>query len=162
MPRCGRRPRALDRDRRFTTTRLEEARRGDGQPRWATDASLAAIGGRLARMGEVECHMDGWTRTHDARPLAETLQQAGIDAAPVLDLGDLHEDPQLAHRRHFREVDHPVIGRHPAEMNAITFSDTPGDIRTPAPKLGSTPSTCCAVSSGCPPTSTPRSSRKAC
>lgn len=107
-----------------------------GSPAWATDASLAAIGGRLARIGEVECHMEGWTRTHDARPLAETLQQAGIDATPVLDLGDLHEDPQLAHRRHFREVDHPVIGRHPAEMNAITFSDTPGDIRTPAPKLG--------------------------
>ena len=54
----------------------------------------------------------------------------------MLDLGDLHDDPQLAHRRHFREVDHPVIGRHPAEMNAIAFSDTPGDIRTPAPKLG--------------------------
>jgi benzylsuccinate CoA-transferase BbsF subunit len=107
-----------------------------GSPAWAADASLGAVAGRLARIGEVECHMDGWTRTHDARPLAETLQQAGIDATPVLDLGDLHDDPQLAHRRHFRQVDHPVIGPHPAEMNAIAFSETPGDIRTPAPKLG--------------------------
>jgi crotonobetainyl-CoA:carnitine CoA-transferase CaiB-like acyl-CoA transferase len=54
----------------------------------------------------------------------------------VLDLGDLHDDPQLAHRRHFRLVDHPVLGRHPAEMNAIAFSETPADIRRPAPKLG--------------------------
>jgi benzylsuccinate CoA-transferase BbsF subunit len=107
-----------------------------GSPDWAADASLAGLAGRLARIGEVECHMEGWTRAHDARPLAETLQRAGIDATPVLDLGDLHDDPQLAHRRHFREVDHPVIGRHPAEMNAIAFSETPGDIRTPAPKLG--------------------------
>ncbi len=105
-------------------------------PAWATDASLAAAGGRLARIGEVECHIDGWTRTHDAGPLAERLQQAGIDAAPVRDLGDVHDDPQLAHRRHFREVDHPVLGRHPAEMNAIVFSETPADIRTAAPKLG--------------------------
>jgi benzylsuccinate CoA-transferase BbsF subunit len=105
-------------------------------PAWATDASLTATTGRLARVGEVECHVDGWTRGQDARALAERLQQAGIDAAPVLDLGDLHDDPQLAHRRHFRWVEHPVLGRHPAEMNAIAFSETPADIRTPAPKLG--------------------------
>jgi crotonobetainyl-CoA:carnitine CoA-transferase CaiB-like acyl-CoA transferase len=72
-------------------------------PAWATDASLGAVAGRLARIGEVECHMEGWTRAHDARPLAETLQNDGIDATPVLDLGDLHDDPQLAHRR--TEVD---------------------------------------------------------
>jgi benzylsuccinate CoA-transferase BbsF subunit len=107
-----------------------------GRPAWAIDASLATSAGRLARIGEVECHLDGWTRTHEARPLAETLQAASIDAAPVLDLGDLHDDPQLAHRRHFRTVEHPVLGTHPAEMNAITFSETPSDIRTPAPKLG--------------------------
>ena len=110
--------------------------RAMGAPAWATDRSLATTAGRLARVGEVECHLDGWTRTQDARPLAERLQAAGVDAAPVLDLGDLHDDPQLAHRRHFRWVDHPVLGRHPAEMNAIDFSDTPADIRTPAPKLG--------------------------
>lgn len=107
-----------------------------GRPAWATDAGLAATAGRLARIGEVECHLDGWTRTHEAHALAERLQAAGIDAAPVLDLGDLHDDPQLAHRRHFREVAHPVLGRHPAEMNGVVFSETPGDIRRPAPTLG--------------------------
>lgn len=107
-----------------------------GAPAWATDASLATNVGRLARVGEVECHIDGWTRTQDARALAERLQRTGLDAAPVLDLGDLHDDPQLVHRRHFRWVEHPVLGRHPAEMNAIDFSETPADIRLPAPKLG--------------------------
>ena len=29
-----------------------------------------------------------------------------------------------------------MLGRHPAEMNAIAFSETPADIRRPAPKLG--------------------------
>jgi len=107
-----------------------------GSPAWATDRSLATASGRLARVGEVECHVDGWTREHEAPALAERLQASGIDAAPVLDLGDLHDDRQLAHRRHFRWVEHPVLGRHPAEMNAIVFSETPGDIRRPAPKLG--------------------------
>jgi benzylsuccinate CoA-transferase BbsF subunit len=106
-----------------------------GSPAWA-DASLASVAGRLARIGEIECHVDGWTRGEDAHALAARLQAAGVDAAAVSDLGDLHDDPQLSHRRHFRYVDHPVLGRHPAEMNAIAFADTPADIRIPAPKLG--------------------------
>jgi benzylsuccinate CoA-transferase BbsF subunit len=106
-----------------------------GSPAWA-DASRAAVAGRLARIGEVECHVDGWTRGEDASALAARLQAAGVDAAVVSDLGDLHDDPQLSHRRHFRYVDHPVLGHHPAEMNAIAFADTPADIRRAAPKLG--------------------------
>lgn len=107
-----------------------------GSPAWATEASLAAAAGRLAHVGEVECKIDGWTRGEDAALLAARLQASGVDAAAVSDLGDLHDDPQLTHRRHFREVDHPVLGRHPAEMNAIAFADSPADIRTAAPKLG--------------------------
>jgi benzylsuccinate CoA-transferase BbsF subunit len=107
-----------------------------GAPEWATSIGLATAAGRLGRVGEIECHVEGWTRPQEARALAERLQAAGIDAAPVLDLGDVHDDPQLAHRRLFRWVDHPVLGRHPAEMCGIAYSETPGDIRMPAPKLG--------------------------
>jgi benzylsuccinate CoA-transferase BbsF subunit len=107
-----------------------------GNPTWATDRSLATTAGRLGRVGELECQVEGWTRPQDARPLAERLQAAGVEAAPVLDLGDVHDDPQLAHRRQFRAVEHPVLGRHPAEMCGIVYGDTPGEIRTPAPKLG--------------------------
>ena len=75
-------------------------------------------------------------RRSTPRTLAETLQRAGVDAAPVLDLADLHDDPQLAHRRHFRTVEHPVLGAHPAETHAIRFSDMEPALRRPAPKLG--------------------------
>src|SRR6185503_4449670 len=83
-------------------------------PAWATEASLASAAGRLARIGEVECHIDGWTRTHDAGPLAERLHWEGTDAAPVSDLGDVHDAPQLGHRPHSRAVDSLVLGRRPA------------------------------------------------
>jgi len=107
-----------------------------GRPAWALAPALATAAGRLEAVARIEAGVDEWTRHHDARPLAERLQAAGLDAAPVEDLGDLHEDPQLAHRRHFRAVRHPVLGEHPAETHAIRFSAMAPELRAPAPRLG--------------------------
>ena len=107
-----------------------------GRPTWALDGSLATAAGRLAQVDALEARLAEWTAPHSAAALAESLQRSGIDAAPVLDLGDLHADPQLAHRRHFRTVEHPVLGKHPAETHAIRFSDMEPELRRPAPRLG--------------------------
>src|SRR5439155_677566 len=50
--------------------------------------------------------------------------------------GDLHDDPQLAHREHFRPVEHAVLGRHPVETHAMRFSALQPRIDAPAPRLG--------------------------
>jgi benzylsuccinate CoA-transferase BbsF subunit len=107
-----------------------------GRPSWATDATLQTFAGRLARVGEIECKLDGWTREQTQDDAVATLVAAGIDAAPVEDLGDLHDDPQLTHRRHFRTVEHPVLGPHPAETHAIRFSAMEPALRIAAPRLG--------------------------
>ena len=74
--------------------------------------------------------------TANGLALAERLQAAGIAAGPVHDLGDLHDDPQLAHRAHFQPVEHAVLGRHPAETHAMRFSDMAPTVRRAAPRLG--------------------------
>jgi benzylsuccinate CoA-transferase BbsF subunit len=107
-----------------------------GRPAWATDATLQTFGGRLACVGEIECKLDGWTRERTQDDAVATLVAAGIDAAPVEDLGDLHDDPQLTHRHHFRTVEHPVLGPHPAETHAIRFSAMEPVLRNAAPRLG--------------------------
>jgi len=107
-----------------------------GRPSWATDATLQTFAGRQARVGEIECKLDGWTRERTQDDAVATLVAAGIDAAPVEDLGDLHDDPQLTHRRHFRTVEHPVLGLHPAETHAIRFSAMEPALRIAAPRLG--------------------------
>jgi crotonobetainyl-CoA:carnitine CoA-transferase CaiB-like acyl-CoA transferase len=66
----------------------------------------------------------------------ELLQRAGVESGVVETNEDLNRDPQLAARRHFRPLDHPVIGAHAVEANAIRFSETPEEIRSPAPRLG--------------------------
>ena len=107
-----------------------------GCPAWATAAELGTSAGRLARVDEIEAQLTTWTAAHDARDLATRLQAVGLDAAPVNDLGDLHDDGQLLHRGHFTTVEHAVLGHHPAERHAIRFSDTPPTIRKAAPLLG--------------------------
>jgi len=107
-----------------------------GRPAWATAPALATAAGRLAAVDAIETALEAWTRARDAEATAALLQAAGVDAAPVADLGDLHDDPQLAHRRHFRPVEHPVLGRHPVETHAIRFSDMEPEIARPAPRLG--------------------------
>jgi len=54
----------------------------------------------------------------------------------VQNFEDLVNDPQLAHRQHFRAVEHAVIGKHLCERGGTRFSATPEDIRMPAPCLG--------------------------
>jgi benzylsuccinate CoA-transferase BbsF subunit len=114
----------------------ERLREALGRPAWTTEARFATRAGRLAAVDELEAHIGEWTRTRTAGEIAARLQAAGIEAGPVADLGDLHDDPQLAHRGHFRPVDHPVLGRHPVETHAIRFSAMEPRITRPAPCLG--------------------------
>jgi benzylsuccinate CoA-transferase BbsF subunit len=107
-----------------------------GDPAWAADARFATTAGRLTQADELERHIAAWTRERSADEVMTTLQAAGIDAGVVANFQDLTHDPQLAHRRHFRPVEHPVIGTHLCETNAIRFSHTAEEIRMPAPCLG--------------------------
>ena len=107
-----------------------------GRPAWAVEPALATAAGRQQHVDEVESWLEAWTRTQTVADAAARLQTAGIDAVPVEDFGDLHDDPQLAHRRHFRTVEHEVLGSHTAETHAIRFSAMEPRLDSPAPRLG--------------------------
>ncbi|MBX3025896.1 CoA transferase [bacterium] len=107
-----------------------------GSPGWATAPALASLAGRLRALDDIERQLAAWTRAQDAAPLAETLQRAGLDAAVVADMQDLLADPQLAHRGHFTELVHPVLGRYVVEAMGVRFSAAPMRFARPAPCLG--------------------------
>ena len=68
--------------------------------------------------------------------MAETLQAAGIEAVPVADFGDLHRDPQLAHRGHFEPHHHPFLGDGLYERNGFRLSACPSGYDAAGPTLG--------------------------
>ncbi len=111
-------------------------RRIMGEPGWAQDRRFDTVAGRLQHAPELDCAIEGWTRQHDNERLAAELAEAGLDAAPVWNFPELLADPQLAHRRHFRSVQHPVIGEHLCERPAFHSARMDAEIRRPAPCLG--------------------------
>ncbi len=106
-----------------------------GSPAWAAAAELATLDGRLCQVDLIEQRLAEWTQPQSAETLAEQLQAAGLDAALVADMQDLLHDPQLAHRGHFTELTHPVVGRYVVEANGLRFSDAPMRFTRPAPLL---------------------------
>jgi benzylsuccinate CoA-transferase BbsF subunit len=107
-----------------------------GEPAWTRAPELATAAGRLANVARIEAALEEWTRTETPADAAAKLQAAGVDAAPVEDFADLHTDPQIRHRAHFRLVEHAVLGSHPVETHAIRFSELEPELRAPAPRLG--------------------------
>ena len=100
------------------------------------DRSLGTTSARLARVGEVEAAVAAWTRERTRDEVARQLQAEGIEAVPVSDFGDLNQDPQLARRGHFVELEHAVLGRCVYERNGFRLSDARSGYTRPAPALG--------------------------
>src|SRR5258706_5930832 len=100
------------------------------------DPSLATAQARLAREDEAERVGAAWTRERTRAAVAAQLQSAGIEAVPVLDFADLNADPQLAHRGHFVELAHPVLGQCLYERNGFRLDDAPSGYPHATPTLG--------------------------
>jgi benzylsuccinate CoA-transferase BbsF subunit len=78
----------------------------------------------------------GWTSARARIAVAEQLQAAGLEAVPVQDFGDLHADPQLAHREHFEMHVHPFLGEGRYGHNGFRIPGCPVGYNGPGPTLG--------------------------
>ncbi len=77
-----------------------------------------------------------WTCARTRAAVATQLQAAGIEAVPVHDFGDLHLDPQLAHRGHFEPHHHPFLGDGLYERNGFRLAAFDGGYERAGPTLG--------------------------
>jgi crotonobetainyl-CoA:carnitine CoA-transferase CaiB-like acyl-CoA transferase len=100
------------------------------------DPSLSSAPRRQARADEVEAAVAAWTSSRDATEVAERLQALGIEAVPVQDFGDCAGDPQLAHRGHFEDLEHPRLGPGHYERNGFRLSEAPSGYGRASPLLG--------------------------
>jgi crotonobetainyl-CoA:carnitine CoA-transferase CaiB-like acyl-CoA transferase len=100
------------------------------------DLSLATLDARLDRIDEVEAAVEAWTATRTREEVADLLQAAGIEAVPVQDFGDVHDDPQVRHREHFVPLTHPYMGDGLYERTGTRLGDLPHGYDRSGPTLG--------------------------
>jgi crotonobetainyl-CoA:carnitine CoA-transferase CaiB-like acyl-CoA transferase len=71
-------------------------------PEWATDPRFSTAADRRLHHDALDSLIEAWTQQHTPQEAMQILQQAGIAAGAVLDVGQLGEDPHLEHRRYFQ------------------------------------------------------------
>ncbi|MBK7329549.1 MAG: CoA transferase [Dehalococcoidia bacterium] len=99
-------------------------------------ADLATFAGRQRRKDEIHAAVAAWSAAQDRYQLMARLQSAGVPAGPVQRSSDLLADPQLAHRRYFRMLEHPEMGMVPYEGHQFRIAGYDNGPRFAAPCLG--------------------------
>jgi len=107
-----------------------------GKPELAEDERFSTAERRLRHQEELDRIIGEWSRDKDDYQLMHELQEAGVAAAPSLSSKALFEDPHLAARGTFLQVDHPLLGKDWVLSPPWRLSATPARIRRHAPSLG--------------------------
>lgn len=74
------------------------------------------------------------TKTRDE--WVELLRQTDVCVAPVNSVDEVFSDPQVVHRKMVVEIDHPTLGKVKQVGISIKLSETPGAVRSTAPRPG--------------------------
>jgi crotonobetainyl-CoA:carnitine CoA-transferase CaiB-like acyl-CoA transferase len=66
----------------------------------------------------------------------QRLEQAGVPAGPILDIGQMHQDPQTLAREMVLQVPHAVLGAVSTLGHPLKYSATPAAVLRGAPVYG--------------------------
>lgn len=109
---------------------------GVGSAGWADDPRFSTPTARLANRDALDDAIAGWSQDKTVEMLEELLQAEGVPVHRVCTSRDCFEDPQLAAREHFIELEHATLGPVPYESSRMTFSRTPARLQRAGPTLG--------------------------
>ena len=107
-----------------------EAGELDDDPRFATNRD------RIINLDALVPILESHLKQRVTADWLERMDAAGLPAGPVLNISEMHSDPQAMARDMIVETDHPVAGPVKAIGLPIKFGDTPGGVVRPAPTLG--------------------------
>jgi CoA:oxalate CoA-transferase len=80
--------------------------------------------------------MSDWIGDRSSDEVVKILAETGVPVGKVNSLEEVFENEQSKARNMFVPVNHPILGEIILPGFPIKFSETPGDIKTPAPILG--------------------------
>ncbi len=107
-----------------------------GHGEWLADPRFTDPLSRHRNQDALDGLLAGWTSSRSANEAAETLQKAGVCAAPSMSSRDLVADDHLNHRGTWTSIQHPFMGPQTVQGPPWKFSGTPASIRAPGPTMG--------------------------
>ena len=108
-----------------------------GHPAWASDTELASLAGRRRHHDAIDEHLSQWCATRTGDEIVQTLWDAGVPVAKVMQPHRVGDLPQVVHRGFYEQVDHPVNPTARHSTLPMRISSLPQRFhRTPAPLLG--------------------------
>jgi crotonobetainyl-CoA:carnitine CoA-transferase CaiB-like acyl-CoA transferase len=107
-----------------------------GAPELADDARFRDNADRMANLAELEAVLTQHFQSRNTADWLAVFDAVGLPAGPVLSVGEMHADPQVAARDMVVELDHPRAGRTRTIGLPVKLSGTPGSVHRPAPLLG--------------------------
>ena len=91
---------------------------------------------RRQNLAELDEELTPLFRTRTTAEWMELLDEGGVPAGPVWNIGEALTSPQATAREMVVSVDHPRLGPVRTMGVPVKFSDTPGGVRRHAPALG--------------------------
>lgn len=102
----------------------------------ADDPRFATLDSRIEHIDDVYAETARIIATRTTASWLESFRQTNIPATVVRSLDDLLDDEHLVATGFWQVVEHPTEGRLRMPGIPTTFSETPGSIRRPPPRLG--------------------------
>lgn len=107
-----------------------------GYPELAGDPRFSRNPDRVAHRTQLEELLNSYLRREPCRIWIERFESAGIPCSPIQKVSQVYRDPQLEALGMLQEVEHPRIPGLRIPRLPVRLTETPSEIRTPAPLLG--------------------------
>jgi CoA:oxalate CoA-transferase len=104
--------------------------------RLARDERFTTRALRVENVDALDGAVTAWTAAHDRAEVVEALLAKGIPTAPVRDLREVVEDPDMRERGFLREVEDEAHGAIRVFSSAIRYDGQGPPAPRPPPRLG--------------------------
>lgn len=108
-----------------------------GKPEFEHDPRYATLPARCERRPEIRDYIEAWLATFDdnTTPL-RILADARVPSAPILEIAEVPNHPQIKSRAVYQDLPHPELGKTPIARSPFRIQDTDHNIPFRAPYLG--------------------------
>jgi len=106
------------------------------RPELQRDPQFSTNGARLRNREQLVEVLGAEFRKRSTKAWLDLLDEGGLPAGPILNVSEMHRDPQTLARDMIVATNHPLAGEVKTIGMPVKFSETPCQVRAPAPLLG--------------------------